>query len=203
MIRKPVYYATPALLAVLLFTSNFLSTDIFKAGYQNFSVWFVLSIFAFACGWLIDKTLGWTHGGKVVFSVIVASSFFSILLVSIFSGYFGLSDLLTETLILYTLRNIMLGSFAFFGMAIVELLRLQKEVSSEREKSSNYERLINDAKKEAKLTLDEAKLKANQIIFDAQKGVDELTERKSRIERQLREFINSEKELIKQYDKED
>jgi len=113
MDKKKIYYSTPGLLTVIIFASNFLSTDLFKAGYQNFSVWFVLSVFAFACGWLINKTLGYNHGGKIVFSVIVASAFVSILMISLFSEYFGLSALLVENMILYILRNITLGSMAF------------------------------------------------------------------------------------------
>ncbi|MDP3580611.1 MAG: hypothetical protein Q8S39_01675, partial [Ignavibacteria bacterium] len=57
--KKSYYYLTPALLVIIIFSSNFLSTDLFKAGYSNFSVWFVLSLFSFACGWLINKTLGY------------------------------------------------------------------------------------------------------------------------------------------------
>lgn len=112
--KKSIYYATAVLLALIIFASNFLSTDIFKAGYQNFSVWFILSLFSFACGWLINKTLGYVHGGKIVFSVIVSTSFISAVMISLFSEYFGLSDLLVENLILFILRNITLGAMAFF-----------------------------------------------------------------------------------------
>src|ERR1035437_10315465 len=111
MIEKPkIYYLTAGLLAILVFASNFLSTDLFKAGFQNFSVWFVLSMFSFACGWLINKTLGYNHGGKIVFAVIVTSAFVSSIMISFYSGYFCLSDLLVETIILYILRNITLGA---------------------------------------------------------------------------------------------
>lgn len=47
---KKYYYLTPLLLGVLIFASNFLHTDIFKFGELNFAVWFIISLFCFACG---------------------------------------------------------------------------------------------------------------------------------------------------------
>jgi hypothetical protein len=203
MDKKKIYYSTPGLLTVIIFASNFLSTDLFKAGYQNFSVWFVLSVFAFACGWLINKTLGYNHGGKIVFSVIVASAFVSILMISLFSEYFGLSALLVENMILYILRNITLGSMAFFGMAICELIILQR--NSERAKVVQYDgsKEVANAQKEAQILIDEAKLKSEKMLYQTQQKVDEMVEKKNQIERRLKEFIASERELIKNYQSEE
>lgn len=203
MDKKKIYYSTPGLLTVIIFASNFLSTDLFKAGYQNFSVWFVLSVFAFACGWLINKTLGYNHGGKIVFSVIVASAFVSILMISLFSEYFGLSALLVENMILYILRNITLGSMAFFGMAICELIILQR--NSERAKVVQYDgsKEVANAQKEAQILIDEAKLKSEKMLYHTQQKVDEMVEKKNQIERRLKEFIASERELIKNYQSEE
>ncbi|PKL81780.1 MAG: hypothetical protein CVV24_13515 [Ignavibacteriae bacterium HGW-Ignavibacteriae-3] len=200
MEKKPVYYLTPALLTIIIFASDFLSTDLFKAGYQNFSVWFVLSIFSFACGWLMNKTLGYNHGGKVVFAVIVASTFISVLMISIFSGYFGLSDLLVENLILYVLRNIMLGAMAFFGMALSEIIILQKENSPAKTKEDDSKKIIENAQREANLLIEEAKLKSDKMIYQVQQGMNDMIERKNQIERRLKEFIAAERELIKKYE---
>lgn len=198
--RKSIYYATAGLLAIILFASNFLSTDLFKAGYQNFSVWFVLSVFSFACGWLINKTLGYNHGGKVVFSVIVASVFISIILVSIFSEYFGLSELIVENMILYVLRNITLGSMALFGMAVSELIILQKEGNFNKNKLEEIKTLLANAQREAKLIVDEARLKSEQMLYETQQTIDDMIERKNLIEIRLKEFISAEKDLIKKYE---
>lgn len=203
MEKKPVYYSTAALLAIIIFASDFLSTDVFKAGYQNFSVWFVLSLFAFACGWLINKTLGYNHGGKIIFSVIVASTFISVMLLSFFSEYFGLSDLLVENMILYVLRNIMLGSMAFFGMALSEVIILQKEVGPAKIKEDDSKKVLINAQKEAHLLVEEAKLKADKMIYQVQQGVNDMVERKNQIERRLKEFIAAERELIKKYESEE
>ncbi|MBI1937300.1 MAG: hypothetical protein HYS25_04175 [Ignavibacteriales bacterium] len=201
--KKPIYYATAGLLAVIIFASNFLSTDIFQAGYQNFSVWFVLSIFSFACGWLINKTLGYVHGGKVLFAVIVASAFISVFLISFFSEYFGLSDLLVENMILYILRNITLGAMGFFGMAICEIIHLQKESESGKSKTEELRRLLANAQREAQIIIEDARLKSERMLYEAQQAADEVIERKAEVEYRLKEFISAERELIKKYESEE
>lgn len=203
MIDKPkIYYGTAGILAVLVFASNFLNTDLFKAGFQNFSVWFVLSMFSFACGWLINKTLGYNHGGKIVFAVIVASSFVSVIMISLFNEFFGFSYLLVESMILYILRNITLGAMAFFGMALSEVIILQKEAAG-KSKNDNTQKTVETSQREVQLIIDEAKLKAEKIVYEAQQRADDLIERKSQIERRLKEFIAVERELIKNYESEE
>lgn len=201
--RKPIYYATAGLLAIIVFASNFLSTDLFKAGYQNFSVWFVLSLFAFVCGWLMNKTLGYNHGGKVIFAVIVSCAFFSIFLVSFFSEYFGLSNVLVENMILYTLRNIELGAMAFFGMVVCELLIMQKEGNAAKQKLEEMKRMMTNAEREAKVIIDEATVKAEKMLNETQRTIDEVISRKNQIEVRLKEFIATERELIKKYESEE
>jgi hypothetical protein len=201
--KKTVYYATAGLLAVIIFASNFLSTDLFKAGYQNFSVWFVLSIFAFACGWLINKTLGYNHGGKVIFAVIVSSAFISVFLVSFFSTYFGLSDLLVENMILYILRTISLGAMALFGMAVCELMIMQKEGNATQVKLDELKSMMTNAQREIKLMIEEAKIKSERMVYEAQQSSDEIISRKNQIEQRLKEFIAAEREIIKKYESEE
>lgn len=201
--KKTIYYATAVLLALIIFASNFLSTDIFQAGYQNFAVWFVLSIFSFACGWLINKTLGYNHGGKVIFAVIVSSVFITVILISLFSEYFGLNNLLVENMILYILRNITLGAMGLFGMVVCELLILQKEGDTGKKKLDEIKRIMTSAQREAQLIVEEARIKADKILFDAQKAADDILEKKKYIENQLKEFIAAEKELIKKYESEE
>ncbi|KAF0153595.1 MAG: hypothetical protein FD143_127 [Ignavibacteria bacterium] len=200
---KKYYYLTPALLVVIIFSSNFLSTDLFQAGYTNFSVWFVLSLFSFACGWLINKTFGYNFGGKILFSVIVASAFVSVLLVSIFKEYFGLSDLLVENMILYILRNITLGSMSFFGMAVCEVMILQRESVQSKSKQEDIKKYVASAQREAQLAVDEAKVKADKMLTDVQQSLNEMINRKEQVERRLKEFIQTERELLKAYEKED
>jgi vacuolar-type H+-ATPase subunit H len=194
------YYLTPGLLGVLMFASNFLNTSLFRFGDNNFAVWFVLSLLCFACGWFINKTLGWKYGGKIVFAMIIAVTIVSVLMISFFRDYFSANELLTENLILYSLRDITLGAMAFFGMAVVEILSTQKESMVIKEKLKTYEDLVRDAKKEAELEIKEAKITAQKIINDAEATAKNTFLKKERIERELKEFIHAEKELIKRYE---
>lgn len=198
--RKPIYYLLPALLALLMFSSNFLNPGIFETGMKNFSVWFVLSLFAFACGWLINKTLEWVYGGKIVFAVIVATSIVSLLFVSFFNGFFNPGNLLTENMILYTLRNITLGLMGFFGMAVEETYRLQHLNAELKNKADFYDRDAESNKKEAELIIEEAKIKAERIVLDAEKKSADLISRKNKIEHQLQELLQIEREILRKYE---
>ncbi len=200
---KKYYYLTPLLLSILVFASNFLDTKLFSFGDLNFAVWFVLSLFCFACGWLIDSTLGWKRGGRIVFAATVATTVISVILFSMFREYFGSSQLIAENLILFSLRNVTLGCMAFFGMAVKELLSIQKVISNQNFRLEAYEKMITDAKKEAELELKEAKLNAEKIVRDAEQQAKNHFEKKEKIERELKEFIYLERELIKKYEEKD
>lgn len=137
MIRKKIHYLLPILIAILIFISNFLNTQLFCSGIVNFAVWFILSLFIFAAGWINNIAFGWHKGGKIIFAVIVATTIISVLFISFFSNYFHMENLLFENLILFSSRNILLGAMAIFGMSVSELLLLQRE--NESLKSKNLE----------------------------------------------------------------
>ena len=195
-----IRYVVPALLAVLMFSSNFLNKKLFGFDDQNFAVWFVLSVLCFTCGWYINQSLGWHLGGRVVFSIVVAATFISIVMITFFQEYFDANELITENLLLYSLRNIMLGAMGFFGMAIQEVLGSERESVILKEKIKVYEQTMIDAKKEAELTLREAKVHAQKLINDAELHAKNTILKKERIERELKEFIYTERELIKKYE---
>jgi len=193
-------YSVPFLLGLLIFASNFLNTSLFNFGDRNFAVWFVLSILSFTCGWYINRSLGWQYGGKVVFAVIVAVTIISIAIIIFFNEYFGTFELLTENLILFSLRNITLGAMGIFGMAVQEILSGEKEALILREKVKVLEATAADSKKEAELLLREAQLKAEIIINDSEASAKNITLKKERIEQELKEFIQTERELLKRYE---
>ncbi len=199
-IQKKKYYLTPVLLSIIIFMSNFLSTELFHDGIEGFTVLFTLSLFAFTCGWLINKTIGWVSGGKVVYSVIVATCGLSILLVLSFSDYFGINNVITENVILYTLRNVFLGTMALFGMTVSELLILQREVNGLREKKDNDALATEETKRRSDLVLNEAKVKAEKILFEAERKAVDYNRKKEQIEARLKEFISAERELIRKYE---
>jgi hypothetical protein len=193
-------YSIPVLLGVLVFASNFLNTELFQFGDQNFAVWFVLSVLCFACGWYINRSLGWQFGGKVLFSVIISVTLLSVVMIVFFYEYFGTAEVLTENLILYSLRNITLGAIGIFGMSIQEILSGEKQAAILREKVKVLEATADDSKKEAELVLREANLKAEKIINDAELKSKNIVLTKERIENELKEFIQTERELIKRYE---
>jgi hypothetical protein len=193
-------YLIPVLLGILIFSSDFLNTDIFNFGEKNFAVWFVLAVLCFACGWYIDKTLNWQFGGKVLFAVVISVTLISVVMIIFFSDYFGARELLTENLILYSLRNIMLGAMGIFGMAIQEVLTSEKETAILKEKVSVLEKVSDTSKKEATLIVKEAQIKAEKIVNDAELVAKNIILKKERIEKELKEFIQTEKELIKRYE---
>ena len=198
--KKLLNYTTPVLLGVLMFASNFLNTKLFNFGDNSFAVWFVLSFLCFATGWYMLKTLGWRLGGKIIFAIIISVTFISVIMISMFMEYFSSSELLTENLILYSLRNITLGAMAFFGMSVSEILTLQRNLFVLEEKLKVFDEVAKDAKKEAELEIREAKVKAEKIINDAEATAKNTILKKERIEMELKEFIQAERELIKKYE---
>jgi len=193
-------YLIPVLLGILIFASDFLNTDLFNFGEKNFAVWFVLSVLCFTCGWYVNKTLGWQVGGKVVFAVIISVTLVSVVMIIFFSDYFGAAELLTENLILYSLRNITLGTMGIFGMAVQEVLGNEKQTAILKEKVAVLEKVSDTSKKEAALLVKEASIKSEKIINDAELVAKNIILKKERIENELKEFIQTEKELIKRYE---
>lgn len=175
-IKKLKYYLSPLLIALLILLSNFLNTELFGSEIVNFVVWFILSLFIFGTGWFTNNTLGWIHGGKIVFAVIVAVTIFSSLLISVFSDYFHTENLLFENLILYSLRIIMLGVMAFFGMSISEIFFKQNEIA--QLKKIDHEKELLEVKHKAELIIKEANLKAEKIVFEANKKASEILSNK-------------------------
>lgn len=201
MFKKKFYnYIFPLLLGFLMFASNFLNTELFNFGDNNFAVWFVLSVLCFAIGWYINKSIGWKLGGKIVFAIIISATFVSVLIITFFREYFYANELLTENIILYSLRNVTLGAMALFGMAVSEVIAIERSLLVFQEKQKIYEETLLEAKKEAELTIREAKIEAKRIKSDAEMAAKDITLKKDRIERELKDFIQAEKELIRKYE---
>lgn len=62
---------------------------------------------------------------------------------------------------------------------------------------------MGNAQKEAQFIVEDARMKADKMLYDAQKAADEIIERKNQVEYRLREFIAVERELIKKYESEE
>ncbi|MCK7516427.1 MAG: hypothetical protein MZV64_01205 [Ignavibacteriales bacterium] len=61
---------------------------------------------------------------KLFLQLLLQLQLSALFIIIFFNEYFATSELLTENLILYSLRNITLGAMGFFGMAVQEVLEL-------------------------------------------------------------------------------
>ena len=84
-----------------------------------------------------------------------------------------------------------------------ELKIIIKEVDIKNEKiaiGKTNEEPENKLSNNSDFFIKEAKLRAEKIIFDAEKEANKINERKTQIEIQLRELIHTEREVIRNYE---
>ena len=137
----------------------------------------------------------WDLGVKTISMITFASVIISLTIVALFKDSFDMSSSIIDNFILYSLRVFVLGMFSIFGLSIAEIVKLQKLVIKNSEAPSS--------KSESELVIKEAKFTAEKIIFEAQKEAKNMNERKTNMEIQLRELIQTERELIRNYESED
>lgn len=197
-------FAAPLILVLLVFCSNFVDPDFLRlggtAGGYNFAIWFVLAVFSFACGYFMNKSLGWVNGGKMAFAIIVFGAVSGLGVSLLFPEYFLMKAASFEKFLIYVLRGVMLGSFSYFGMAISEVFRLDRDLHATETKLKAFEDTLRDAKKEADLILKDVQIKAAKITNDAEANAKNILLKKERIEKELQEFIQIEKELLRKYE---
>lgn len=198
--NKNISYLYPVLSVIFILLSNFLSPEIFESTGYLFAVWFAISFLQFGMGWITNKYFDWGRGTTVLLSVTISASILTLVLVTLMNSYFTQGTLLFESLIMYLLRVILLSSMGLFGFAVSEIYKSKKEFEIANEKLKVYSETIGSSKREAELILREAQLKATQIVSEAETTSKNLLLKKERIERELKEFIQIEKELIKKYE---
>ncbi|NUN10393.1 MAG: hypothetical protein HUU54_14560 [Ignavibacteriaceae bacterium] len=193
-------YFAVALTALLVFSSNFIDTDLFRIGDMNIAVWFILSALCFGAGWYLKSYYEWNDGVKTLISVTASVAIITVIMVMSFGEYFAAGNTSIEKLLAYMVRNILLGSMGIFGLAVSEVISLDKEAYSLKEKVTLFEETIKDAKKESDLIIRDANIKAAKTINDAELTAKNIFLKKERIEKELKEFIQIEKELLKKYE---
>ena len=87
-----------------------------------------------------------------------------------------------------------------FGMAVAEVISLERLLEAKTKENTDIQKSLIDADKKAELILKEASLEADKILYQAEKEAGEVIDRKNKIEQNLKEFIQAEKELIKKYE---
>lgn len=141
----------------------------------------------------------WELGIKSISIVTFVAVIVSLGLVALFRSSFDLNNSLIDNFILYSLRVFVLGMFSIFGLSIAEVIKLKK-VTIKNDDFENHKTLPKNS--ESELVIKEAKLKAEKILFEAEKEAKSINEQKTRIEIQLRELIQTEREVIRNYERE-
>ncbi len=197
---KTIYYFYPSLIVFLTLISMFLNVEIFRSPLQTFSAWFVLSVLTFTVGWAIDKFFGWVYGGKVIFVTIIISVLFSLGFAVFFGEYFYISNPFLEDLLFYGLRGILLGSMAFFGMAVSETVRRETlcEIYVSIEKETELK--LKNAEEKASLIIEKAELEAEKILSEAKSNVGNLNRQYEELMLKIETLINTEKNILKKYE---
>ena len=197
---KKLYLLFPLFLAFLLLLSNLLSAKLFQSSNHHFTFWVVFLLFSFGSGWIMNSGYKWENGIKAISVVTFASIIVSLLLVTLMRSSFDLNSSIIDNFVHYSLRVFSIGSFSIFGFSIAEIIKLKRTTS----KNSDIEDPdISPKSNESDLVIKEAKLKAEKIIFEAEKEAQSINERKTQVEIQLRELIQTEREVIRNYEKED
>jgi len=194
---KNILFVYPISLTLLLLLSNLLSVNIFVNSDFSFLVWFVLMLVAFFIGWFINSSFKWLLGIKVVFISIISAILLSFVIILLFKSSFSINNSLIGNIVLFSIRIFILGSFSIFGISISENLknRLQNDNMDKADENIPTNNVEN-----ADLLIREAKLKAEKLLFDAEKEYNTIKERKMQIEIQLRELIHTEREVIRNYE---
>ncbi len=197
---KKIYFVFPITLSFILIISNLLNANLFVNSDYTFTVWFVLLLASFSVGWLMGKGFKWNEGLKNIYISITFSIVISLILVAIFRNNFSMHSSLLGNLVLYSLRVLVLGSSAIFGLSVSVNGKGENVVENNSPMDTTQD--VDMSQKE-EYFIKEAKLKAEKILFEAKKEAQQIKDSKAQMERELRELIHTEREVIRSYEKEE
>ncbi len=200
MKTKFTYWVSTIAYSIVLFISNFGETQILTLMPRGFSFWFVILVFAGCFGFIISYLVGlkkslWTVG--IAFLVI---SFTSILLGLIKPSIFGIVQLNIAVLFLQVLKIALASVFGILGLMLWQNTNLSQELIKAHEKLNFYEKNLLDAKREAELLKKEAEIKAEEVLLDAKKKIQELERLKRDLEIKIREFLQIELSVLEKHE---
>lgn len=195
-----LYFFYPLVLLIILVMSVSLSNNLFIDQKFTFAIWFILLLATFTLGWLMHSGFKWKNGIKIILITTVIAVIIGLTIVMLFSGSFEKSSSFLGNIVSYALRIVTLGLSGIFGLSIAENVKNEKFASQSIGEQSQPE---NDIVDKTEYYIKEAKLKAEKIVFDAEKDIQQIQERKKQIEIQLRELIHTEREVIRSYENED
>jgi len=195
-----LYFFYPFSLLVVLSMSVALSGNLFVNTEYTFSIWFILFSISFFLGWIMHGGFQWKSGIKIISITTVIAVLLSLIAVALFRDVFEMNNSLVGNVVLYSLRVTLLGLGSLFGLSIAENMKNQKLIEESKVVKDVPEY---DASQKAEFYIKEAKLKAEKIVFEAEKEAEKMKERKQQVELQLRELIHTEREVIRRYENED
>ncbi|MCR4416329.1 MAG: hypothetical protein NUV92_01095 [Ignavibacteria bacterium] len=199
--NKPFYYWLAVFFyAAIIFFANFGETKVITFYPYGFGYWFVVIFFAGCLGFIISYLFGLKKSLWIVFLTFLAISLISSLIVLIKPGYFQFENASLANVVLQILKVGLASMFGVLGILIWQNIFLSKELVRADEKIKFYEQNVLDAKREAEILKKEAEVKANELIFDAKKKVQELEKLKRDLEIKIREFLQTELAVLDKHE---
>lgn len=199
--KVPFYYWISVLFyVVVIFLANFGETQIFSFYPYGFGFWFVMLFLAACLGFIVSYLFGLKKSLWIVALVFLAISLISSLTVVIKPELFAFKEISLKNIVLQILKIGITSIFGLLGVLIWQNVSLAKELIRADEKIKFYEKNVLDAKREAEILKKEAEIKANEMIFDAKKKVQELEKLKRDLEIKLREFLQIELEVLDKHE---
>ncbi len=199
--KIPFYYWIAVFFyAVIIFFSNFGESEITSVKSLGFGFWFVMLLFAGSMGFILSYLFGLKRSLWIYLIIFISISFISALIILITPTLFTNSATSFNLLVVQILKIGLVSVFGLLGGLIWQNIFLAKELVRADEKIKFYEKNVLDAKREAEILKKEAEVKANEMIFDAKKKVQELEKLKRDLEIKLREFLHIELSVLNKHE---
>jgi len=199
--KSALFYLNLFAIFFIVQLSNFVTKLNEQTGDINFSIFFALAVTNFLLGFILSPQSNLEKTIKFLTILL-----FSSVLITISVGYNYIIFVPQREIKIYltinmVFKNILLFAFAYSGLIITELKKLKLknyELTNELDKI-NSETMQNI--KKAELHLYEAKLQANEMLENAKLELNNLKNEKKHIENEIKEFIKTQWEIIKNFEK--
>ena len=199
--KSALFYLNLFAIFFIVQLSNFVTKLNEQTGDINFSIFFALAVTNFLLGFILSPQSNLEKTIKFLTILL-----FSSVLITIPVGYNYIIFVPQREIKIYltinmVFKNILLFAFAYSGLIITELKKLKLknyELTNELDKI-NSETMQNI--KKAELHLYEAKLQANEMLENAKLELNNLKNEKKHIENEIKEFIKTQWEIIKNFEK--
>lgn len=199
--KIPFYYWLAVFFySAVIFFANFGETQIVSFYPYGFGFWFVILFFAGCLGFIISYLFKLKRSLWLILFTFLVISLISFVVVLLKPILFELPDRTLSNIVLQILKVGLASVFGLLGVLIWQNFFLARELSKAEERIKFYERNLLDAKREAEILKKEAEVKANEMVFDAKKKVQELERLKRDLELKIREFLQTELSVLDKHE---